>query len=92
MTEEKGCSNCRYQVTGWDGGFFGLPLTCECKIFGETENRKDCKEFKRSFPKGFSLLVEFRKWFNNLNRTSDYMDEEFKIDYDDLVRFRREWE
>ena len=28
--DDKSCSNCRYQLTGWDGGFFGLPLTCEC--------------------------------------------------------------
>ena len=90
--DEKCCSNCRYQQTGWDGGFCGEPMTCECAYYGTTENRVDCPKFKRPFPKGFSLLVEFQKWFNNLNRTSDCMDQEFKIEYDDLVRFRREWE
>ena len=81
--DKKGCSNCRYQMTGWDGGFFGEPMTCECQYYGTTENRKNCPKFKRPFPKGFSLLVEFQKWFNKQG--------EVEIEYDDLLRFRREY-
>lgn len=49
--KDKGCSNCRYQMTGFDGGFFGLPFTCECSLFGETENRKDCSKFEKKITK-----------------------------------------
>lgn len=49
MSED--CSNCRNQMTGFDGGFFGLPLTCECRIYGETENRKNCSDFKKKITK-----------------------------------------
>lgn len=45
------CSNCRNQMTGWDGGFFGLPFTCECRIYGETEGRKSCSKFKKKVTK-----------------------------------------
>ena len=83
--DEKCCSNCRYQMTGWDGGFFGLPFTCECQIFGETENRKDCKEFKRPFPKGLELLTAFMDWMNKVNKCEI-------IERKDIERFRREWE
>lgn len=51
MSEKEGCSNCRNQMTGWDGGFFGLPLTCECRIYGETENRKGCSKFEKKVTK-----------------------------------------
>lgn len=80
--DEKNCQNCRY-FTGWDGGFFGLPLTTDCRHYGNTENRKNCKHFKRPYPRGFSLLVEFQKWFN--------LQGEPQIDYDDLLKFRKEW-
>lgn len=53
MSED--CSNCRNQMTGWDGGFFGLPLTCECRIYGETENRKNCSYFKKKITKSYLL-------------------------------------
>lgn len=49
--DEKSCSNCRNQMTGFDGGFFGLPLTCECKIYGETENHKNCSKFEKKITK-----------------------------------------
>ena len=81
--EKKGCSNCRYQQTGWDGGFHGEPMTCECRIFGETENRKDCKKFKRPFPKGFELLTEFGVWLNGNTGCN--------VDADDVIQFWREW-
>lgn len=45
------CSNCRNQMTGWDGGFFGVPLTCECRIHGVTKGRKSCSEFKKRVTK-----------------------------------------
>ena len=45
------CSNCRNQMTGFDGGFFGLPFTCECRIYGETEGRKSCSKFKKKVTK-----------------------------------------
>ena len=38
-------------MTGWDGGFFGLPLTCECRIYGETKGRKSCSKFKKRVTK-----------------------------------------
>ena len=53
--DEKSCSNCRNQMTGFDGGFFGLPFTCECRIYGETENRKNCSDFKKKITKSYLL-------------------------------------
>ena len=53
MSED--CSNCRNQMTGWDGGFFGLPFTCECRIYGETENRKNCSYFEKKITKSYLL-------------------------------------
>lgn len=49
--DKKSCSSCKFQMTGFDGGFFGLPLTCECKIYGETENRKNCSKFEKKITK-----------------------------------------
>lgn len=89
--DKKSCSDCRYRITGWDGGFDGEPMTCECKIYGTIEDRKDCKRFKRPFPKGFELLVEFREWFNSQGYSAICIDTPFEIDYDDLLRFRSEW-
>jgi len=82
--DERSCQNCRY-FSGWDGGFFGLEVTTECKHYGNTTNRKNCKKFKRPYPKGFELLNEFRNWFNN------QCSVDHKIDYEDLLKFRREW-
>lgn len=45
------CSNCRNQMTGWDGGFFGEPVTCECRIHGVTKGRKSCSNFKKRVTK-----------------------------------------
>ena len=83
MKKKTNCGDCRFQLTGFDGGFFGLPVTCECKYYSVTENRKDCKRFKRRFPRGFDLLVEFWKWYN--------LQDEKQLDIEDLLRFRREW-
>lgn len=53
--DEKNCSNCRNQMTGFDGGFFGLPFTCECRIYGVTENRKNCSDFEKKITKSYLL-------------------------------------
>ena len=53
---EKQCSNCQNQMSGFDGGFFGIPLTCECKIYGDTENRKNCKEYEKRLTKSDLLM------------------------------------
>ena len=53
------CSNCRNQMTGWDGGFFGEPVTCECKIHGVTKGRKSCSKFKKRITKS-DLLNKFQ--------------------------------
>ena len=42
-------------MTGFDGGFFGLPFTCECRIYGETENRKNCLDFEKKITKSYLL-------------------------------------
>ena len=47
------CGDCRFQLTGFDGGFFGLPVTCECRIFGETENRKNCRKFEKKITRAY---------------------------------------
>ena len=47
------CGDCRYQMSGFDGGFFGLPVTCECRIFGETENRKNCSRFEKKITRAY---------------------------------------
>jgi len=83
MKKKTDCGDCRYQMSGFDGGFYGSPFTCECKYYGVTENRKDCRRFKRRFPTGFDLLVEFQKWYN--------LQDEKQIEFDELLRFTREW-
>lgn len=87
---EKSCSNCRY-FTGWDGGFDGEPMTTECIHYGNTPNRKNCPKFKRPYPKGFELLIEFREWFNGQGYRCDCMDTPVTIDYEDIRTFYREW-
>ena len=47
MKKKTNCGDCKYQMSGFDGGFFGLPVTCECRFFGETENRKSCSRFEK---------------------------------------------
>lgn len=56
MSEKQDCSNCTNQLTGFDGGFFGLPMTCECKVYGETENRKNCSEYEKRLTKSDLLM------------------------------------
>ena len=54
------CNDCRYQQTGWDGGFFGEPMTCECKIYGEVESSKNCPHFEKRITKS-DLIDKIRE-------------------------------
>lgn len=65
------CSNCRNQMTGWDGGFFGLPLTCECRIYGVTEGRKSCSKFKKRITKS-DLLNKIQSLENENEQLKHY--------------------
>lgn len=62
------CGDCKYQMSGFDGGFFGLPVTCECRIFGETENRKSCRRFEKRMSMGdlFEKIYQLEKENNQL--------------------------
>ena len=85
------CSNCRNQMTGWDGGFFGEPLTCECRIYGETEGRKNCSKleneqlkqsndrFADTVAKQVSLLIELRKENEQLRRDHKRQKNQIKL-------------
>lgn len=70
------CSNCRNQMTGWDGGFFGLPLTCECRIYGETKGRKSCSKFKKRITKSDLLnkIQSLEKENEQLKKARDKSD------------------
>ena len=74
------CSNCRNQMTGWDGGFFGLPFTCECRIYGETEGRKNCSEFKKRVTKS-DLLNKIQ----SLEKENEQLKKEHKIAVDEMI-------
>ena len=60
MKKKTNCGNCRHQMSGFDGGFFGLPVTCECRIFGETENRESCRRFEKKITRK-SLFEKIRQ-------------------------------
>lgn len=82
MNEKKeGCSNCRHQMTGFDGGFFGLPFTCECRIYGETENRKSCPKFQRKITKNdlFDRINELEKENERLQKIIDLITYQLKV-------------
>lgn len=75
-------------MTGWDGGFFGLPFTCECRIYGETENRKNCSYFEKKITKSYLLdkIKELEKENEQLRKQLDFylLDEfEWKEKYGD---------
>ena len=61
------CSNCRNQMTGWDGGFFGEPVTCECRIYGVTEGRESCSKFEKRVTKS-DLLNKIYSLENEIER------------------------
>ena len=68
-------------MTGWDGGFFGLPFTCECRIYGETEGRKNCSEFKKRVTKSDLLnkIQSLEKENEQLRQKLDfYLLDEFE--------------
>ena len=67
-------------MTGWDGGFFGLPFTCECKIYGETEGRKNCSKFKKRVTKS-DLLNKIQ----SLEKENEQLKKEYKIAIDEMV-------
>ena len=85
------CSNCRNQMTGWDGGFFGLPLTCECKIYGETEGRKNCSDFEKKITKSYLLdkIKELEKENEQLKEELNNLkkDETMLYHYYTLARY-----
>ena len=68
------CGDCKYQMSGFDGGFFGLPVTCECRFFGETENRKSCSRFEKKITKDylFERIRQLEK--ENDNCKNDYRE------------------
>lgn len=63
-------------MTGWDGGFFGLPFTCECRIYGETEGRKSCSKFKKRITKSDLLnkIQSLEKENEQLKKARDKSD------------------
>ena len=73
-------------MTGWDGGFFGLPLTCECRIYGETKGRKSCSNFKKRITKS-DLLNKIQ----SLEKENEQLKEKLqsvtmlKDDYEELI-------
>ena len=70
------CSNCRNQMTGWDGGFFGEPVTCECRIHGVTKGRKSCSKFKKRVTKSDLLnkIQSLEKENEQLKKARDKSD------------------
>ena len=70
MSKNVRCSECIHQMTGWDGGFFGLPLTCECRIYGVTEGRKGCSKFKKRITKS-DLLNKIQSLENEHERQNN---------------------
>ena len=75
-------------MTGWDGGFFGEPVTCECRIYGETEGRKNCSKFKKRVTKSDLLnkIQSLEKENEQLRQKLDFylLDEfEWKEKYGD---------
>ena len=78
--DEVCCSNCRNQMTGFDGGFFGLPFTCECRIYGETEGRKNCSDFEKKITKSY-LLNKIKE----LEKENAKLKKEYKIAIDELI-------
>ena len=63
-------------MTGWDGGFFGLPFTCECRIYGVTEGRKSCSKFKKKVTKSDLLnkIQSLEKENEQLKKARDKSD------------------
>ena len=75
------CSNCRNQMTGWDGGFFGEPMTCECRIHGVTKGRKSCSNFKKRVTKSDLLnkIQSLEKENEKLQKENNDYEKQFRI-------------
>lgn len=84
---DKSCSNCRNQLTGFDGGFDGLPLTCECKIYGVTKGRKSCSKFKKRVTKS-DLLNKIQSLENERERQNN----EIKLLRKKIIELREDLE
>ena len=81
------CSNCRNQMTGWDGGFFGEPVTCECKIHGVTKGRKSCSKCKKRVTKS-DLLNKIQSLENEHERQNN----EIKLLRKKIIELREDLE
>ena len=81
------CSNCRNQMTGWDGGFFGEPVTCECRIHGVTKGRKSCSKFKKRVTKS-DLLNKIQSLENEHERQNN----EIKLLRKKIIELREDLE
>ena len=81
------CSNCRNQMTGWDGGFFGEPVTCECRIYGVTKGRKSCSNFKKRVTKS-DLLNKIQSLENEHERQNN----EIKLLRKKIIELREDLE
>jgi len=88
--EDRSCNVCRF-FTGWDGGFFDLPMVTECIYYGITQNRKNCRHFKKRYPKIYvdDLLKSFQKWFNE--SACDCQGQRMRIDDDDIEEYLKIW-
>lgn len=87
MSKNVRCSECIHQMTGWDGGFFGLPLTCECRIYGVTEGRKGCSKFKKRITKS-DLLNKIQSLENEHERQNN----EIKLLRKKIIELREDLE
>ena len=81
------CSNCRNQMTGWDGGFFGEPVTCDCRIYGVTKGRKSCSKFKKRVTKS-DLLNKIQSLENEHERQNN----EIKLLRKKIIELREDLE
>lgn len=83
------CSNCRNQMTGWDGCFFGEPVTCECRIHGVTEGRKSCSKFKKRVTKSDLLnkIQSLEKENEKLQKENNDYEKQFRIINDKIDEY-----
>lgn len=88
---ELGCSDCKH-FNGYDG-INELYTYCNYGDFKGSRTEKDCEKFEKMYPKMSVdvILKGFQRWFNNLNRTSVCMDQEFEIDDDTVEEYLKRW-
>ena len=53
-----------------------MPLTCECRIYGDTENRKNCKEYVKRVTRNDLLMriYELEEENEKLKKARDESD------------------